>query len=157
MTESDRDLLARVRDRFARQPFMALLGAAVEAAAPGTVTLAMPFRADLTQQNGFLHGGAVMALADVAGGYAAFSVFPPGSDVLTVELKLNLLAPARGDRLRAVGAVLRAGGTLTVCEVRVHAEAAGMAPVLCAAGTQTLVRRDAARLPQGLSGGPTPV
>lgn len=138
-------LLERVRESFSRQSFMGLIGAEVIHANHGKVVLDLPFRADLCQQNGFLHGGVVGAIADVAGGYAAYSVFGDSDDVLTVEYKLNLMRPAAGERLRATGEVLRAGRTLTVCDLKVHAMREGE-EVLCASGQQTLMRMEMARL-----------
>lgn len=137
-------LLERVRESFSRQSFMGLIGAEVIHASHGKVVLDLPFRADLCQQNGFLHGGVVGAIADVAGGYAAYSVFGDGEDVLTVEYKLNLIRPAAGERLRATGEVLRAGRALTVCDLKVHAMCEGE-EVLCASGQQTLMRMETAR------------
>jgi len=109
------DYAAVVRDSFARQPAMATLGATLERVAPGEVDIGLPFAAALCQQNGFLHAGVVAAIADSANGYAAFSLAPPGTDVLAVEFKINLMAPAKGDRFAARGRVLRPGRTLTVC------------------------------------------
>src|SRR3546814_3081023 len=83
-----------------------------ESREPGEVRLKMPFRPVLTQQHGFFHAGGTSALADTAGGYAGFTLFPQDSSVLTVEFKINLVAPARGDYLEAVGKVLRSGRTL---------------------------------------------
>ncbi len=137
-------LLERVRESFSRQSFMGLIGAEVIHAGHGKVVLDLPFRADLCQQNGFLHGGVVGAIADVAGGYAAYSVFGDGDDVLTVEYKLNLIRPAAGERLRATGEVLRAGRALTVCDLKVHAMRKGK-EVLCASGQQTLMRMEKGR------------
>ena len=112
-------LLERVRENFSRQSFMGLIGAEVIHASHGKVVLDLPFRTDLCQQNGFLHGGVVGAIADVAGGYAAYSVFGDGDDVLTVEYKLNLIRPAGGERLRATGEVLRASGQQTLMRMEV--------------------------------------
>jgi len=137
-------LLERVRESFSRQSFMGLIGAEVIHASHGKVVLDLPFRTDLCQQNGFLHGGVVGAIADVAGGYAAYSVFGDGDDVLTVEYKLNLVRPAAGERLRATGEVLRAGRALTVCDLKVYAIREGE-EVLCASGQQTLMRMETAR------------
>lgn len=137
-------LLERVRESFSRQSFMGLIGAEVIHASHGKVVLDLPFRTDLCQQNGFLHGGVVGAIADVAGGYAAYSVFGDGDDVLTVEYKLNLIRPAAGERLHATGEVLRAGRALTVCDLKVHAMREGK-EVLCASGQQTLMRMETAR------------
>jgi len=105
----------RVRESFAGQPFMATMGAELVRVEPGVVAISLPFRGDLTQQHGFLHAGAVAAVLDSACGYAAFSLMPAGSGVLTVDYTINLMAPAAGEVLVAVGTVIRRGRTLTVC------------------------------------------
>ena len=110
----DPDFERRVRASFARQAAMATLGVTLERVAPGEVTLLLPFDERLTQQHGFLHAGIVTAVIDSACGYAALSLMEPGAAVLSVEFKVNLLAPARGARFRAVGRVVRAGRNLTV-------------------------------------------
>jgi uncharacterized protein (TIGR00369 family) len=115
---------ARVRDSFARQAHMATLGVTLEHLAPGEVHLALPFDRRFCQQNGFLHAGAIASLADSANGYAAYTLAPPQTDVLAVEFKINLLAPARGERFVACARVLRPGRTLTVCLAEVFATAA---------------------------------
>jgi uncharacterized protein (TIGR00369 family) len=104
-----------VRDSFARQALMRTIGAVMERVAPGEVDIALTFRRDLTQQHGFLHAGAMTAVVDSACGYAALTLMPAGSGVLTVEFKVNLLAPGKGAGIVARGRVLRAGRTLTVC------------------------------------------
>ena len=101
---------------------MRTLGATLERVAPGEVDLALPFRADLTQQHGFLHAGVVTAVIDSACGYAALSRMEPGAAVLSVEFKVQLLAPARGARFLALGRVVRAGRTLTVVAGELRAE-----------------------------------
>lgn len=93
---------------------MRTFGVTLERVAPGEVDLALPFRADLTQQHGFLHAGVVTAVVDTACGYAALSLMEPGAAVLSVEFKVQLLAPARGSWFRGLGRVVRAGRTLTV-------------------------------------------
>lgn len=98
---------------------MTTLGARLAHVAPGEVDLAFDLRADLVQQNGFVHAGAIAAVADSACGYAAFTLAPAGADVLAVEFKINLLAPARAPRFVARGRVVRAGRTLTVCRADV--------------------------------------
>jgi uncharacterized protein (TIGR00369 family) len=128
----------KVSDSFGRQAFMREIGALLTTSVPGHVEIELPYREALTQQHGFFHGGVTTAIADSAGGYAAFSLFPPGSSVLTVEFKINLLAPAQGEKLRAIGQVLRPGRTLTVCELKVLAILDGR-ETLCAAGQQTLI------------------
>jgi uncharacterized protein (TIGR00369 family) len=108
-----------VRASFDRQAFMATLGARLESVEPGLVEISAPYSELHTQQNGYLHAGVVTSIADSACGYAALSLAPPGHDVLAVEFKINLLAPARAPRLLAVGRVLRAGRTLTVSQAEV--------------------------------------
>ncbi len=106
----------RVRDSFARQPAMATLGAALAAVEPGRVEIALAHRAELTQQHGYLHAGIVATALDSACGYAAFSLMPPGAAVLTIEFKINLLAPARGPRFVFEGRVTKAGRTISVVD-----------------------------------------
>jgi uncharacterized protein (TIGR00369 family) len=105
--------------------------------APGHCVIEADWRAELTQQLGWFHAGATAALADSAGGYAGFTLFPEGSEVVTVEFKLNLIAPARGSVLRASGAVVKPGRHLVFTELRVLAVAADH-ETLCATGQQTL-------------------
>ena len=109
----------RVRESFSRQSHMATLGAEIVFIAPGEVHLAFPFAEQFCQQNGFMHAGAIASVADSANGYAAYTLAPPDSDVLAVEFKINLLAPARGTGFLARGRVLRPGRTLTVCQADV--------------------------------------
>ena len=121
----DPDFEARVRGSFARQRFMATLGATLERVAPGEITIAFTHRAELTQQHGFLHAGVMTSVADSACGYAALSLMEPGAGVLSVEFKVNMLAPAVGERFVATGRVVRSGRTLTVCAGEVTAERDG--------------------------------
>ncbi|MHA1528914.1 MAG: PaaI family thioesterase [Alphaproteobacteria bacterium] len=121
----DRDFDARVRASFARQKFMDLLGARLLRVAPGAVEIELPLRRELEQQHGFAHAGATWSIADSAAGYASHSLMAPSEGVLTVELKINLLAPARGERLVARGRVERAGRRLTVARADVYAVADG--------------------------------
>jgi uncharacterized protein (TIGR00369 family) len=111
----------RVRESFARQPFMATLGASLVRVDPGEVLIAVPFSAPLTQQHGFLHAGVVTAVMDSACGYAALTLMEPRAGVMSVEFKVNLLAPAAANRFVAVGRVVRAGRTLTVCQGELRA------------------------------------
>ncbi len=111
----DPDFAERVRESFARQRAMETLGASLLRVAPGEVDVEMPYRVDFTQQHGFLHAGIVTTVLDSACGYAAFSLMPADAAVLSIEFKVNLLAPARGERLIARGRVTRAGRTVTVC------------------------------------------
>ncbi len=116
MSEELAEQAEAIRASFHRQGFMHTLGAELTAVKSGEVHIEVDSREGLTQQHGFLHAGVAMSLVDSACGYAALSRAQPGMEVLTVELKVNLLAPASGDRLRAVGQVLRPGRTLTVCQ-----------------------------------------
>src|SRR5918912_1005150 len=111
----DPNFAARVRASFARQQIMATIGARLTEVRPGEVEIELPFRPDLTQQHGYLHAGIVTAVIDSACGYAALSLMPAAAEVLSVEFKVNLLAPARGELFRARGRVVKAGRTITVC------------------------------------------
>ena len=115
----------RVRASFARQRVMQTIGARLIRVIPGETVIELPFRDDLTQQHGFVHAGIVTTIADSACGYAAFTLMPAESAVLTVEYKVNLLAPARGERMIARARVTRPGRTLTVCLADVVALADG--------------------------------
>jgi len=129
----DPDYEAKVRDSFARQPFAHFVGFAISDLSPGKLEFTLPLRPDLTQQHGFAHGGVIATLADNASAYAAFSLMPPDSAPLTVEFKLNLLAPGEGDRLVARGQVLKPGRTLSVCESRVLAVDDGVETLIATA------------------------
>jgi uncharacterized protein (TIGR00369 family) len=120
----------RVRASFARQRVMGTIGAVLARVEAGAVEIALPYRADLTQQHGFVHAGIVATILDSACGYAAFSLMPADAAVLTVEYKVNLLRPARGDRLVARARVVRAGKTLTVCAGDAVAQAGGREDVV---------------------------
>jgi uncharacterized protein (TIGR00369 family) len=113
---------ARVRDSFARQGAMRLIGAAIAEVAPGYCAISLVPRPELSQQHGYVHAGVVSTIVDSAGGYAGFTLFPEDSSVLTVEFKLNLLAPAEGDRLVAEGFVVKPGRRLAITRGEVHAE-----------------------------------
>ncbi|WP_461017293.1 PaaI family thioesterase [Streptomyces daliensis] len=115
------------------------LGARITRVEPGCVHIVLPNRPEVTQQHGYFHAGATSAIADSAGGYAAFTLFPENTDVLTVEYKINLLAPAVGEHIEAVGTVLKSGRTLTVCQLEVFALQEGRRK-LVANGQQTLIR-----------------
>jgi uncharacterized protein (TIGR00369 family) len=117
----DRDVEARIRASFERQQLMATIGARLVRVSSGEVDIEAPFADGLTQQHGFLHAGVVTALVDTACGYSALSVAPPDAEVLTVEFKVNFLAPAKGERFVARGRVLRSGRTITVCSGEVVA------------------------------------
>lgn len=121
----DPDYRDRVFASFARQNFMALLGARVVSVAPGAVEIELPLRAELEQQHGYAHAGAAWSIADSAAGYASQSLMAADEGVLTVELKINLLAPAKGARLVARGRVERAGRRLVVARADVYAADGG--------------------------------
>ena len=129
-----------VEANFNRQPAMALIGASIAVLAPGQVEVSFPFRADLTQQGGFIHAGIISTAADSACGYAALSSMPAGSDVLSVEFKLNLLRPAAGERFVARAQVLKPGKTITAVRADVFAQAGGQER-LVAAMQATMIRR----------------
>ena len=116
MRITDPNFEQRTRDSFAQQPAMATLGVTIDSVRAGRVVLLMPHRADLTQQHGFLHAGMVAAALDSACGYAAFTLMPAGAGVLTIEFKINLLAPARGPLLHLEGQVTKAGRTISVVD-----------------------------------------
>jgi uncharacterized protein (TIGR00369 family) len=132
------DWEATVRGSFARQQVMRLIGAEMGALAPGHCEIRLPFRADLTQQNGFFHAGITSTIVDSAGGYAGLTLMPAGAEVLTVEFKLNLLAPADGDLLVAEGQVLKSGRNLVITRGEVYAIRDGKA-THCATMQQTLM------------------
>lgn len=111
----------RVHDSFARQGVMRTLGASLDRLEPGAADIGLDWASGLTQQHGFLHAGVVSTALDSACGYAAYSLMPADAAVLTIEFKINLLAPAKGQRFRMEGRVLKPGRTITVCEGRAYA------------------------------------
>ena len=115
----------RVRESFARQGAMKLMGADITEVAPGYCAIALAPRPELAQQHGYLHAGVVSAIVDSAGGYAGFTLFPEDASILTVEFKLNLVAPAKGERIVAEGFVVKPGRTLAITRGEVHAEENG--------------------------------
>ena len=139
----DPDFGSRVRASFARQRLMRTLGAEVAAVRPGVVEIELPFRDDLTQQHGYLHAAAITAIVDSACGYAALTLMEREVEVLTVEFKVNLLAPAAGERFLAVGRVLRPGRTLTVCSGEVYAVQDASRKLICAMQATMIASRTA--------------
>lgn len=129
-------VVARIEASFARQAFMTTLSARLVHVAAGEVEIEMAVAPHLSQQHGFVHAGAVATIADSACGYAALTTMPAGAGVLTAEFKINLLAPAAGERLVAKGRVVKAGRTLTLAVAEVFAVAGGV-PKLCAMMTAT--------------------
>ncbi|WP_329525225.1 PaaI family thioesterase [Streptomyces sp. NBC_01462] len=130
----------RIQDSFDQQGLMSHLGARITHIRPGRVHIVLQARPEVTQQHGYIHAGATSAIADTAGGYAALTLFDDESEVLTVEYKINLLAPAAGDHLEAIGTVLKTGRTLTVCQLEVYGVQVDGARKLVANGQQTLIR-----------------
>lgn len=117
----DPDYEARIRRVFEGQPAMATLAVTLSKVGPGELELRMPYDLRFSQQNGFLHAGMVSAALDTACGLAAYTLMPAQADILTVEFKINLLAPAKGDNFRFVGSVVKPGRTLIVSEGRAFA------------------------------------
>jgi uncharacterized protein (TIGR00369 family) len=103
-----------IKQSFAKQTMMGLIGAELRRIEPGLIEIRLPYRADMAQQHGYLHAGIVTTIADTACGYAAYTLMPPNSDVLSVEFKVNLLRPAKGETFSAVAEVVKSGKTLTV-------------------------------------------
>jgi uncharacterized protein (TIGR00369 family) len=124
-TPADPGFEERVRSSFARQGAMRTLGAKLETVAPGHCAISLVPRPEVSQQHGYVHAGVVAAIADSACGYAGYTLFPRDSSVLTVEYKLNLLSPARGERIVADGEVVKSGRTLVITRGEVHAEEGG--------------------------------
>lgn len=132
-------ILKRVQESFERQGLMRHLGARLLQAAPGLCEVALPYSEQLTQQQGGFHGGAIGALADIAGGYAGLSLAPEGMEVSTVEYKINFLAAFDGGELRATGRVVKAGQRIIVTATEVLHLAADGRETQCAVMQQTLV------------------
>ena len=127
-----------VRDSFARQGLMSHLGAELSALSSGECEIRVRHRTELTQQHGYFHAGVTASVADSASGYAAYSTMPADSSVLTVEYKINLVAPAKGDLLIARGRVLRSGRTLKICAADVFV-VNGKREILCATSLSTII------------------
>lgn len=133
------DYEAMLRSSFAKQGIMAHIGAQMGAVSPGHCEIRLPYSDDVSQQHGFFHGGIVGTIADTAGGYAAFSLMADGDGILTVEYKINLIAPADGDMLIARGEMVRAGRSLSVTRAEVLVVKEGR-ETPCAVMQQTLMR-----------------
>ena len=138
-TATDPDFAERVRKSFDAQGIMDHIGATLTLIEPGVCEIELPYSDAVSQQHGFFHGGVIGTIADSAGGYAAFGLMDAEDGILTVEYKLNLMAPADGDLLVARGQVVRAGRTLTVARAEVGVVKNGV-EVACAAMQQTLMR-----------------
>lgn len=136
----DADFERRVRENFSRQHVMSLIGASLRRVEPGAVDIVLPYRRELTQQDGYIHAGILTTIADSACGYAAYTLMPAGSEVLSVEFKVNLLRPAAGEVFVAEARVLKAGKTLTVTRGDVHVLSDGETK-LVATMLATMIRR----------------
>src|SRR5215211_5340877 len=136
----DADFERRVRENFSRQHVMSLIGASLRLVEPGAVDIVLPYRNDLTQQDGYIHAGILTTVADSACGYAAYTLMPAGSEVLSVEFKVNLLRPADGEVFEAEARVLKAGKTLMVTRCDVYGRAAEESK-LVATMLATMIRR----------------
>ena len=137
-TPVDPNYEERVRQSFLRQAAMKLIGARLTRVEPGAVDITLPYRPDLSQQHGYLHAGMLSTIVDTAGGYAGYTLFPADSSVLTVEYKLNLLAPGEGEEFVAEGRVVKPGRTLCIVQGEVYAQSGGRRS-LCALMQQTLI------------------
>ncbi len=137
-TAQDPDFEQRIKDSFARQTFMDFIGAKLIKIQPGYCEIHVPYRKELTQQHGFFHAGVVGTLADNSAGYAAYTLMAADSSILTVEYKVNLIAPGDGELLIARSSVLKYGKTLTICRTDVFARKKGIEK-LCAAAQITLI------------------
>lgn len=146
--EANEEAFERVRASFARQGMMRTLGAELALVERGRVDIRLPFTPAASQQHGYLHAAATAAIADSACGYAALTLMPPGSEVLTIEFKVNLLAPAAGAWFVASGRVVRSGRTIAVASAEVFAHhAEGETGKLVAMMTATMIRVEAAGRP----------
>ncbi len=118
---SNPNFVEEIKESFAKQTIMALIGGELTRVEPGVVEISLTYRSDLTQQHGYVHAGIITTIADSACGYAAYTLMPPNSDVLAVEFKVNLLRPAKGETFLARAEVVKSGRTLTVVRADVHA------------------------------------
>lgn len=137
----NQDFARTVKDSFARQGLMHALGIELASVEPGMVELRVPFSERVAQQHGCFHGAVIGAAMDSAGGYAALSLLPPGSEVLSTEYKINFVAAAAGEELLAQGEVIRPGRTLTITQVRAFCSKSGV-PTLAAVMLQSVIRVD---------------
>ena len=137
---SNPKFVEEIKDSFTKQTIMGLIGGELTRVEPGAVEITLPYRADLTQQHGYVHAGIITTIADSACGYAAYTLMPPGSDVLAVEFKVNLLRPAKGERFVARAEVIKSGRTLTVVRADVHAFSDGGSRELVAIMQGTMMR-----------------
>lgn len=133
---------SRVRASFARQPMMATIGARLERVAPGEVDLRVPFREAISQHHGFVHAGALTTAVDTACGYAALTLMPPGTGVLSIEFKVSLMSPGRGEAILARGRVVKPGRNVTFCQGEVFAVDGGQERLVATMSATMMVVRD---------------
>lgn len=131
MDPVDPNFEARVRSSFDQQQFMNTIGGRLVKVEPGIAILELDFNRTLAQQHGYVHAGVITTIADNSCGYAAYSLMPNNSEVLTVEFKVNFLAPAIGKRFEAIGRVVKPGKTLTICSAEVIAHENGQTRLIC--------------------------
>ncbi len=134
----DKNYEKKIRDSFSRQAFMDFINAKLIEVRPGYCEIHLPFKDDLCQQHGYFHAGIIGTISDNCGGYAAFSLMPANASVLTVEYKMNLVAPGDGDLLIGRANVLKPGRTLTICNTKVFVRKNG-AEKLCATSLMTVM------------------
>lgn len=132
--------IEEVKDSFVKQSVMTLIGGELTRVEPGVIEITLPYRTDLTQQHGYVHAGIITTIADSACGYAAYTLMPPGSDVLAVEFKVNLMRPAKGETFVARAEVVKSGRTLTVVRADVYAVSNGDSRELVAIMQGTMMR-----------------
>jgi uncharacterized protein (TIGR00369 family) len=144
LTPKDPEFEARIKMSFAKQGLMKTIGAQLTDISPGAVEIALPASPAVSQQHGFVHGGAIASIADIAAGCAALSLMPPGVGILTTEFKINFLAPAAGTRMLARGRVVKAGRTLTLAQTEIFAENSGREKLVAflTASFMTITGRD---------------
>ncbi len=140
MPASNPNFAGEIKQSFAKQTIMGLVGGELTLVEPGVVEISLPYRSDLTQQHGYVHAGIITTIADSACGYAAYTLMPPNSDVLAVEFKVNLLRPAKGEKFVARAEVVKSGRTLTVVRADVHALSNGDQRELVAIMQATMMR-----------------
>ena len=137
---SNPSFVEEIKDSFSKQTIMGLIGGELTRVEPGVVEISLTYRSDLTQQHGYVHAGIITTIADSACGYAAYTLMPPGSDVLAVEFKVNLVRPAKGETFVARAEVIKSGRTLTVVRADVHALSSGDKRELVAIMQGTMMR-----------------
>ncbi len=139
---SDPGFEARVRASFARQRMMDTIGAVLERVAPGEVDIRVPFREEISQHHGFVHAGAITTAVDTACGYAALTLMPVGAGVLSIEFKVNLMSPGKGDAILARGRVVKPGRNVTFCHGEVFAVADGKERLVATMSATMMTVRD---------------